>query len=441
LGHVIESLRLAESLKRVRTRTLRLVRALPAERVTRPAAEFMGPILWDLGHLAWYEELWLLRRLRGAPPLHDGFDEMFDAFESPRPGRAALPLPSIDGVLDYLESVRRRVLDDLPGLDSGETSDPLCREALAHRMVLQHEIQHQETILQSLDLLGEPAPDVLMTGAGRRPRETSRGVDDEQRISVDAGPFTLGTDRWGGVFDNERPAHTCELPAFSIDRFPVTNRRYTRFVEDGGYRRTELWSDEGRAWLAEERAELPLCWLRDEQGALRLRRFGSERPVDPDEPVQHLSWFEADAFCRWAGGRLPTEAEWEKAAAWDPAAGSARPLPWGERAAGAGRGEAGWRRGGPAPVGSFPDETSALGMEQALGEVYQWTASTFTGYDGFEAFPYREYSEVFFDRGYKVLRGSSWAVDAALGRCTYRNWDLPERKQLFAGVRVAWAPD
>jgi iron(II)-dependent oxidoreductase len=161
-------------------------------------------------------------------------------------------------------------------------------------------------------------------------------------------------------------------------------------------------------------------------------------PLDPREPVQHVCAHEAEAFARWAGGRLPSEAEWEKAALWDPVAHRSRTYPWGEAPPGAGRANldiAGW---GPAPVGSYPAGCSAYGVEQLVGDVYEWTSSPFTGYPGYQTFPYPEYSEVFFGHGYQVLRGASWATSSWVARGTFRNWDYPQRRQVFAGVRLAW---
>ena len=225
---------------------------------------------------------------------------------------------------------------------------------------------------------------------------------------------------------------------FALDRFPATARRYVRFLGSGGYENPRWWSERGWAWLQETGHRAPQGWRRDADGQWLWRQLGRWQPLPPDVPVQHIRWFEADAFARWSGGRLPTEVEWEKAARWDPIGGTARRFPWGDDPWTPARANLGVRRLGPAAVGSYPAGASAYGVEQLAGDVYEWTSSQFVGWPGFEAFPYREYSEVFFDGDYRVLRGSSWAIGVPFARATYRNWDHPYRRQVLAGVRVAY---
>ncbi|HZD24507.1 MAG TPA: SUMF1/EgtB/PvdO family nonheme iron enzyme [Acidimicrobiia bacterium] len=216
----------------------------------------------------------------------------------------------------------------------------------------------------------------------------------------------MGTDDNRAAYDNERPRHEVELPTFAIDRFPVTNRRYQRFIDAKGYERSEFWSDEGSRYRSELDAPWPQAWLPQVGGGWLVRRFGHVTELDPAEPVQHVSSYEAEAFARFEVGRLPTEAEWEKMAAWDPDAGVSRRYPWGESPPGPSRANIDLRRWGPAPVGSYPGGASAYGVEQLLGDVYEWTSSPFVGYPGFTSFPYPEYSEVFFgDDEYRVLPG------------------------------------
>lgn len=240
-------------------------------------------------------------------------------------------------------------------------------------------------------------------------------------------------------YDNERPGHAVELQTFAIDRYPVTNRRYIGFIEAGGYENRQWWSDSGWDFRSQLDEPWPQGWLPQVGGGWLVRRFGHITDVDPREPVQHVSFYEAEAFARFEGGRLPAEAEWEKAAAWDPARNQARIYPWGSMPPGPEHANVDWRRWGPAPVGSFPQGASAYGVEQMLGDVYEWTSSPFAGYPGFSSFPYPEYSEVFFDDPeYRVLRGASWATSTDVARNTFRNWDYRVRRQLFAGIRLAW---
>jgi iron(II)-dependent oxidoreductase len=245
----------------------------------------------------------------------------------------------------------------------------------------------------------------------------------------------MGSDQVAAL-DNERPVHEVDVPAFWIDAAPVTNGQYRRFVEDGGYDDLRWWGGDGWGWRQQARLVAPQFWSRDGEGWARLR-FGNLEPLPDDEPVQHVCWHEADAYARWSGRRLPTEVEWEKAATFDPSTGRSRRWPWGEAPPTAERANLGQRHLGPAPVGAYPDGVSAVGCHQMVGDVWEWTASDFLAYPGFEWFPYAEYSEVFYGPEYKVLRGSSWATDPSVGRTTFRNWDLPIRRQIFAGFRTA----
>jgi iron(II)-dependent oxidoreductase len=252
-------------------------------------------------------------------------------------------------------------------------------------------------------------------------------------VRIPAGPFLAGAARDGFAYDNERPRHEVELPEFHIDALPVTCADYAEFVERGGYRRREWWSEDGWAWLGETGATAPLHWTGDG----RVRRFGELRPIEPSLPVMHVSWFEADAYARWAGKRLPTELEWEKAAAWSPAAARPRTYPWGEDEPTPERANLDQTAFGPVPAGALAAGASGYGVLGLLGDAWEWTASELRGYPGFVAHPYREYSEVFFGAGYRVLRGGSWATRSRVARNAFRNWDLPERRQIFSGFRCA----
>ena len=255
-------------------------------------------------------------------------------------------------------------------------------------------------------------------------------------VRVDGGRFVMGTDVEPWAYDNERPAHEVEVAAFWMDTAPVTNGAYAEFIADGGYDNGDLWAPAGWSWREESGVSHPGGWRPAGDGTWSRVRLGWEEDVPLDEPVQHVSWYEADAFARWAGKRLPTESEWEKAASWDPRGGKRR-HPWGDDEVSARRANLGQRHYGPAPVGAYPDGVSPWGCHQMLGDVWEWTASDFTAYPGFRSFPYKEYSEVFFGSAYKVLRGGSWATHPAAIRTTFRNWDYPIRRQIFAGFRCA----
>jgi len=413
---------LLELLAETRARTLGLVAHLDDEAVESVHSPLMSPLVWDLGHIAAFEDLWAVHRFADEPLLRPDLADVYDAFETPRAGRGALPFLRRAEALDYLLAVRERTLAAAAreGLGDGST----------HELVLRHEQQHGETMLQAMELAGLPAPPGAdLDGPASRAGAAVPGAGGLELVELPAGPCLIGADRAQGFsYDNERPRHRRELPAFRIGRTPITNATFLTFVEGGGYERREWWSREAWAWKEEYDIERPAGWTADG----RERRMGQLVPLDPDRPVVHVSWFEADAFARAHGARLPTELEWEKAATWDQGTGataSARRL---AEAAG----NVDWRVFGTAPVGALggPSPSGCLGM---VGDTWEWTASRFDGYPGFVAEPYREYSEVFFGGDYRVLRGGSWATRARVATPTFRNWDHPQRRQIFAGFRIA----
>jgi iron(II)-dependent oxidoreductase len=421
--------RARSALERSRARLLALVDPLPEAALVQQHSELMSPPVWDLAHVANYEEQWLLRAL-GAGAITDGhLDAVYDAFRHPRRTRSGLPLLGVSETLAYLAKVRERALRHLDALEppGAEATGPLLAEGFVYGMVAQHEQQHVETLLATLQLaedIGVEPPPGNTPGPFR-----SQGPSE---VLVPAGSFEMGSnDPW--AYDNERPKHPVALDAFFIDRFPVTNGEFQRFIEAGGYAERRLWSQPGWAHRSSAGLDSPLFWRRTASGWER-RRFSRWEQVPPDEPVCHVCWYEAEAYARWRGRRLPTEAEWEKAAAWNPEGGSRR-WPWGNEHPDQHRANL-WPAGAqPFAVGTLPAGAGACGAEQLVGDVWEWTASNFLPYPGFRAFPYREYSEVFFGNEYKVLRGGAWTVAPDVMRNTFRNWDYPIRRQIFAGFR------
>jgi iron(II)-dependent oxidoreductase len=422
--------RIAAELDRARRRSIALTTDVLDDReLTAQHSSIMSPLVWDLAHVGNQEELWLVRDAGGLEPVRCDIDHLYDAFQHPRRDRPALPLLDPTESRKYIGTVRSKVLDLLDRAPF--SARRLTAGGFVFGMIVQHEQQHDETMLATHQLRrGEPVLSGEPLPAG--PRDPTL----PNEVLVPAGPFTMGTSVEPWALDNERPAHEVELPAFRIDRFPVRNADYLAFVEDGGYADPRWWSAEGWQHRTEAGLVAPRFWHHD-GGRWWRTRFGTVEPVPPDEPVQHVCWYEADAYARWAGKRLPTEAEWEKAARHDPATGRSRRYPWGDEDPTPARANLGGAHLRPAPVGSYPDGASAYGVQQLLGDVWEWTGSDFRGYPGFEAFPYREYSEVFFGPDCKVLRGGSWATDPAACRGTFRNWDLPIRRQIFAGFRCA----
>jgi iron(II)-dependent oxidoreductase len=359
VARVAQDLRqaVAAELEAARRTTVELLAPLDDDALVRQHSPLQSPLVWDLAHVGHFEELWIARRVGGCEPLHAAGDDLYDAFQHVRSERAELPILRPEQARAYLEAVRARTLETLERVDL-DADDPLLANGFVFGLVLQHERQHNETMLQTIQIAGLEHP------GGGPAAVAARG-----EASVPQGSFALGTDGEPWAYDNERPEHEVDLAAYAIDAVPVTNADYAEFVGAGG-ERPEYWTERGT-----------------------LLRFGRERRLDPQEPVQHVSWHQADAYARWAGKRLPTEAEWESAA--------------------------------------------RLGLLHGVGEVWEWTASDFGGYPGFRAFPYREYSEVFFGDEYKVLRGGSWATHPTVARVTFRNWDFPVRRQIFAGFRCA----
>jgi iron(II)-dependent oxidoreductase len=355
-------------------------------------------------------------------------DGLYDAFEHPRAERPSLPLLPPAEARQYAAEVRGRALDVLESTAFRGT--PLTEAGFAFGMIAQHEQQHDETMLITHQLRRGPA---ALTAPSPAPAPPFTGPAE---VLVPGGPFTMGTSTEPWALDNERPAHRREIPPYFIDTTPVTNAAYQAFIEDGGYDTERWWSPEGWSHIRSHGIEAPLFWRR-EGGQWLRRHFGVTEVVPPDEPVLHVSWYEADAYARWAGRRLPTEAEWEKAARHDPAADRSTRYPWGDADPTPEHANLGQRHLRPAPAGSYPAGASPLGVRQLIGDVWEWTSSDLHPYPGFAAFPYKEYSEVFFGPEYKVLRGGSFAVDQVACRGTFRNWDYPIRRQIFSGFRTA----
>ncbi len=423
--------RLAADLAESRARSLALLALLAPlaeSELLRQIDPLMSPLVWDLAHIGNYEELWLLRATTGATELQPGLDSLYDAFEHPRSVRPTLPILRPTEARTYIGEVRDRVLHALERLELGrDTAGELTRDGFVFGMVVQHEHMHDETILATLQLRGTDR--TLPEDARLPPGRVLAPHDD---VLVPGGEHVQGTSTDPYALDNERPAHMVRTRSFRIDRVPVSNRQYAAFVESGGYDEPRWWHPRGWAHLQESGRRRPGSW-----GEGTVTRFGRVEPRDPDECVQHVCFWEADAYARWAGRRLPTEQEWEKACGWDPVAKRLRRYPWGDGDPTPALANLGGTSARPAQVGAYPAGASAYGVEQLVGDVWEWTSSGFDAWPGFLAFPYREYSEPFFGGDFRCLRGGSWATHPTAARTTFRNWDVPVRRQIFAGFRTA----
>jgi gamma-glutamyl hercynylcysteine S-oxide synthase len=386
---------IAERLEEARRRTLLLLEPLTNEQLNGVYSELLSPLVWDLGHIANFEELWLVQTVGRRRPMRGDLGRLYDAIENPRSIRSKLPILHGDELRAYLQEVRARTLEVLDRVDLESPNDPLLADAFVYEMLLAHEQQHNETMLQLIQMIEDYEP--VEHEPTPSPDPFSRSAE---MVMVEGGPVEIGAESEGFAYDNERPRHTVSLDPFWIDRSPVTNGAYAEFIAETG-------------------AEPPMYWAPDTDGGWVRIAMGHTTPLQPDEPVIHVSWHDADAFARWAGKRLPTEQEWEAAASGaDPDRANLDQLAF-----------------GCARVGAYDDAASDCGAVQMLGDVWEWTSSDFVAYPGFEAFPYSEYSEVFFGDTYKVLRGGAWATRRNVMRTSFRNWDYPERRQVFAGIR------
>ncbi|TQS43620.1 ergothioneine biosynthesis protein EgtB [Cryptosporangium phraense] len=426
LRHSPEQLRarIAAELERARNRSTGLTDAVDGDDLVRQHSPLMSPLVWDYAHIGSQEELWLVRDVGGREPVRPDIDNIYDAFQTKRADRPSLPMLNPDEARVYVSTVRDKALDVLE--HTPLEGRRLVEAGFAFGMIVQHEQQHVETMLATHQLRQGPA--VLDA-----PAPPPGAPAAETEVYVPGGMFLMGTDLDPWALDNERPAHAVGVEPYWIDTDPVTNAQYAQFIADGGYADRRWWTPEG--WAHRSNAELtaPQFWHDDGTRT----RFGHVEPIPPDEPVQHVCWYEADAYARWAGKRLPTEAEWEMAARYDPESGRSLRYPWGDEDPTDEHANLGGRYLQPAPVGAFPKGTSPLGVRGLVGDVWEWTSSDFTPYPGFAMFPYPEYSEVFFGPDYKILRGGSWAADPAAVRATFRNWDYPIRRQIFSGFRCA----
>jgi iron(II)-dependent oxidoreductase len=421
---------IADQLLEARDRTFLLLAPLDDEELRAQHDPLMSPILWDLGHIAYFEELWLTRNLQG--PIE--FVEMpglFNPFEHPRSERGSLPLPALAHCREIMDEIRGRVLGRLAIADFYPVN-ALLRDGYVYQMVLQHEYQHNETILQTLQLKqGRPYAPIM-----RYPAPPERTASAGQMVRFPGGLVEIGTEDRTAAYDNERPRHQVSMAPFWIDVYPVTNGEFEGFIDAGGYSTREYWSDAGWDWVQSSSVTAPKYWTKSD-GAWVTRSMDRSGPVAASHPVCHVSYYEADAFARYAGKRLPTEMEWEAAASWDPETGTKRAFPWGSEPPSNNLANVDQLSFGTVAIGSYRKNLSPVGCSGMIGDVWEWTSSDFQPYPGFESFPYREYSEAFFGSEYKVLRGGSWATRPGAIRNTFRNWDYPIRRQIFSGFRCA----
>jgi len=421
----VEPHELTSLLTEARERTLALVEDLTGEELIGPRLDIVNPPLWEIGHVAWFQEKWVLRHRRARPPRRPDGDALYDSAAVHHDTRWDLPLPSRRDTLDYMEDVLTRARQAL--IENAPSEDGTYFGLLA----LFHEHMHAEALAYTRQTHGYRAP-------YRHAPATGGPLAGD--VAIPGGTFRLGAGPDGSfVFDNEKWAHAVDVRPYAMARAPVTNVEYVKFVEARGYERREFWSEAGWRWRESAGARAPVYWT-ELGGAWVRRHFDTLVPLPPHHPILHVNAHEAEAYCRFAKRRLPTEAEWEMAAALDPGTGRKRRYPWGDEPPTPERANLDWVRGGLLPVDALPSGESAFGCRQMLGNVWEWTATDFGPYPGFVVDPYKEYSEPWFT-GHRVLRGGCWTTRSALIRNTWRNFYPPHRRDVWAGFRTCAIDD
>lgn len=399
-----------------------------------PYLPIVNPFIWEAAHLTWFQEYWVLRNLFQEEPAVENVDERYDSTRIEHEKRWVVDLLDRDESLAYMRDVRDRTKQRL------QTEPPDDEFFYYVLYTIYHDDMHNEAFTYMRQSMGLPAPDVK-----NRPTDedvTLDPVDPREDVQVPGGQIVLGaTGDEPFVFDNEKWGHEVEVEPFQISRTPVTCGQYREFVEDDGYRRKDLWSSEGWAWRCSINTESPVYWRRSSDGRWVRRRFDEWKPIREDVPVSNITYFEAKAYCRWAGRRLPTEREWAAAAQATTGSGQEelkdenRRYPWGNDPPDHSRANLDWRQMGPVSVGSCPDGESAFGCRQMIGNVWEWTDTVFQPFPGFEQDFYQQYSQPWFGSRY-VMRGGSWATPARMIRNGFRNYYTPDRRDVFSGFRT-----
>ena len=414
-----------------RQRTLELVDGLDAEQLIGPKLPTVNPLQWEIGHVAWFHEFFILRQLYGAPPILANGDSIYDSIAIAHETRWDLPLVPMPEILDYMETVMNRLIDRLPAGEASET------DSFLYQFAIFHEDMHDEAFTWARQTHGYPTPRFEGRSNGQGAPAAGALAGDAE---IPGGTFDLGSSPDAPfLFDNEKWAHAVTVAPFRMARAPVTNHDYAAFVADGGYENESLWDADAWRWREEASATHPIYWVPDGEGGWGVRRFDEVYDLAPDQPVIHVCWYEANAYCRWAGRRLPSEAEWELAATTVPETRDGllvkRRYPWGDEAPAPDRANLDGFAMGCVDVTVHGAGDSAYGCRQMIGNVWEWTADTFGPFAGFAPDAYKEYSQPLFDKT-KVLRGGAWTTRGRMITATYRNYFGPDRRDVFAGFRT-----
>jgi iron(II)-dependent oxidoreductase len=427
--HTLDPLIIAQQTQDAQARTLALIKGLSAEQLMGPLLAIANPLRWEIGHTAYFYELWVLRRHLKQTSIRADSDSLYDSITIAHDDRWDLPLPSLQDTLAYIQTVQKNMIACLADGD-----DPV-RDYLAQYAVFHHDM-HNEAYTYTRQTLNYPSPEISKAGYQLLNVGGLAGDAD-----IPAGRFMLGaTQQDGFVFDNEKWAHPVEIKPFSIAKAAVNNADFLKFVEAGGYDNPQLWDDEGLQWLKKNQLKHPVYWRNTPQG-WQLRQFDTWNELPLNAALIHVCWYEAQAYCRWAGRRLPTEAEWEVAAAAEPSANGntfsavKRYFPWGDSSPRADQANLDGYAMGTVDVGAHAAGDSAFGCRQMIGNVWEWTQDSFTPYPGYEPDMYQDYSRPLFGIT-KVLRGGAWTTRGRMIRNSWRTYYGPDRNDVFAGIRT-----
>lgn len=417
-------------------RTLALIDGLSTEQLKGPLLPIVNPLLWEVGHASYFYEYWVLRQHLKQSPLITNADSLYDSMTIAHDDRWNLPLPTVEDTLIYLQAVLDKIQSCLV---EGEDS---VRDYLTQYAVF-HQDMHNEAYTYTRQTLNLPAPffcksNETQSNITSTPREAGLSSD----VKIPAGTFMLGATphQDGFVFDNEKWAHPVEITTFSIARAAISNADYLLFVEASGYEKQEYWNDESWKWRQQVELQHPVYWRSTSDG-WQIKQFDHWIMMPMNVALIHVCWYEAQAYCRWAGRRLPSEAEWEVAASAEPSADGLslssvkRHYPWGDAAPQAEQANLDGFSLGTVNVAAHATGDSAFGCRQMIGNVWEWTQNTFNPYPGFEPDMYRDYSQPLFGQT-KVLRGGAWTTRSRMIRNSWRTYYGPERNDVFAGFRT-----
>ena len=419
---------ISKALLDVRSRTLALVEGLNDEEMMGKVLPTVNPLKWEIAHAAYFHETWVLRHLGGQAAVNEKADELFDSINIQHEDRWDLPLPSLANTFEYMSSVLQYELELLRNIELDDYAKYF------YLLALFHEDMHNEAFIYTRQTLSYPKPNFIKS-RNYSSLQSDDTVNRNEDISIPGGSFMLGAERKNEfIFDNEKWAHAVKVAPFKIAKFAVSNEQYLEFVEDDGYKKEKYWSDEAWRWRKIKNLQHPVYWKKDSNDNWYVKTFDVWESLRPSHAVMHVSWYEAAAFCKWSNRRLPTEAEWEFAAASNPNVAKDNHY---EKIINPDEIDANLdcTNLGTVNVAAFPKSDNAFGCRQMFGNVWEWTSSTFKPYPGFSPDWYSEYSRPLFEQT-KVLRGGAWTTRSRMLRNTLRNYYGPDRNDVFAGFRT-----